>query len=438
MHISNPSTRRAGVEILFLFIHFFDLLLRLSYIASTVLHDRCKGLDSQFYQPHTQNSIMPGRLVRERTSQSDNDSDSGYSDGSDHSHSTAPTVYSDNNRNRWLKFDSAALQSFKGNPWEEASGDLDPRISTETYASTIASAEDVDEDLPPFGVPEHEPEQFESTAIPSTPSDFSEYFPSTRRLYIRHDDATLDGNMNLRVDTKVAASEGKRLDLTLFHLRMHDLKNREFSFRRYCRDSGREICHSSRKYTVPATARRPGLQRSMSNALSSFRSKTEPKIPTTSTLKRQDSGYDSMSDDEENGDIASQAAKGRGSVPLPTNTTKLEFSNYAHLDIKRRGTKGSKRYEFEHWGTNYAWKRFTKRRGSSKETSYHLVNAVTSHSIAHIVPAALTPAEAQEEDAKGGWVPPCSLWISDEKVLSGRTDVAEYVQLMPPTMPTLI
>lgn len=368
---------------------------------------------------------MPGRLVRERTSQSDNDSDSGYSDGSDHSHSTTPTVYSDNNRNRSLKFDSAALPSFKGNPWEEAYDDLDPRISTETYASTIASAEDVDDDLPPFGVPEYEQEQFKSTAIPSTPSDFSEYFPSTRRLYIRHDDATLDGNMNLRVDTKIAASEGKRLDLTLFHLRMHDLKNREFSFRRYCRDSGREICHSSRKYTVPATARRPGLQRSMSNALSSFRSKTEPKIPTSSTLKRQDSGYDSMSDDEENGDIASHAAKGRGSVPLPTNTTKLEFSNYAHLDIKRRGTKSSKRYEFEHWGTNYVWKRSTKRRGNFKETSYHLVNAVTSHSIAHIVPAALTPAEAQEEDAKGGWVPPCSLWISDEKVLSGRTDVAE-------------
>ena len=163
----------------------------------------------------------------------------------------------------------------------------------------------------------------------------------------------------------------------------------------------------------------------MSNALSSFRSKTEPKVATRSSLKRQDSGYDTMSDDEGNAETTNNSPKGHGVVPLPTNTTKLEFSNYAHLDIKRRGTKGSKRYEFEYWGTNYAWKRVTRRRGSLRETSYHLVNTETSHAIAHIVPAPLTPAEAEEEDAKGGWVPPCSMWISDERVVSGRTDIAE-------------
>lgn len=366
---------------------------------------------------------MPGKLAREWTSQSDSGSDSGYSDSSDYSQSTAPTVHSHDSRHRSLKYNETALHSYKGN-LQETTYDLDPRISTETYASTVPSTEDLDEELASFSLPEYEEERYGSTAIPSTPTDFSEYFPSTRRLQIKHDD-TLDGNMNLRVDTEIRVEGGRRLDLTLFHLRMHDLKNREFSFRRYCRDSGREICHSSRKYTAPAAARRPGLQRSMSNALSSFRSKTEPKLPTASSLKRQDSGYDSMSDDEGVGEFASHASKGHGGVPLPTNTTKLEFSNYAHLDIKRRGTKGSKRYEFEYWGTKYAWKRFTQRRGGFKDISYHLVNTETSHPIAHIVPAVLTPAEAQEEDAKGGWVPPCSLWISDKRVLGGLTDVAE-------------
>lgn len=366
---------------------------------------------------------MPARLVRRW---SDSGSDSGYSDTSDQSQSTAPTVHSDDSRQLAQKYHQITSQLCKENPWDEATDDeANPRISKETYASTVASAEDLDDELPSNDVLEYEQEPFESTAIPSTPADFAKYFPSTRRLHIKHDDSTLDGNMNLRVDTDARGSEGTRLDLTLFHLRMHDLKSREFSLRRYCRDSGREVCHSSRKYTTPAATRRPGLQRSMSNALSSFRSKTEPKLATRSSLKRQDSGYDTMSDDEGNEETTNNSPKGHRGVPLPTNTTKLEFSNYAHLDIKRRGTKGSKRYEFEYWGANYAWKRVTKRRGSLRETSYHLVNTETSHAIAHIVPAPLTPAEVEEEDAKGGWVPPCSMWISDERVVSGRTDIAE-------------
>lgn len=367
---------------------------------------------------------MPSRTNHAWTAHSDSGSDSGYSDLSDHSESTAPTVYS---RRPSLKYCETAALPYIGNPWAESRhDDVDPRDSVETYVSTVAS-EDFDEDVEPFDVPEYDDESRRKIgAIPSTPPDFAEYFPSTRRLNIRHDDATWDGNMNLRVDTEIRGSEGHRADLTLFHLRMHDLKNREFSLRRYCRDSGREVCHSSRKYTKPATVRRPGLQRSMSNALSTFRSKSENKMTTTMSLKRSDSGYDSCSDDETNADACSQSSNSHSTLSLPTNTIRLEFSNYAHVDVKRRGAKSSKRYEYEYWGTSYAWKRTVTRRGRFREVSFQLVDTKTSNILAHIVPAALTEAESCEEDAKGGWVPPCSLWISDERILHGFwPDVAE-------------
>lgn len=375
--------------------------------------------------PQQLTHAMPSRTNQAWIAQSDCGSDSGYSDLSDHTESTAPTVYS---RRPSLKHCETAALPYIGNPWAESTyDDVDPRVSVETYASTVASEEDFDEDSEPFDVPEYGNESLgRISAVPSTPPDFAEYFPSTRRLNIKHDDATLDGNMNLRVDTEIRGSEGHRVDLTLFHLRMHDLKNREFSLRRYCRDSGREVCHSSRKYSKPATPRRPGLQRSMSNALSTFRSKSENKMTTITSLKRSDSGYESFSDEETNSDAWSQSSKGHSTLPLPTNTTRLEFSNYAHVDVKRRGTKSSKRYEYEYWGTNYVWKRTANRTGSFREISFHLVDTKTLNIIAHIVPAALTVAESREEDAKGGWVPPCSLWISDERIMSGfGPDVAE-------------
>ncbi|KAL9604702.1 MAG: hypothetical protein Q9179_001769 [Wetmoreana sp. 5 TL-2023] len=356
---------------------------------------------------------------------SDSSSDSGYSDGSDHSRSTAPTEYS---RRPSLKYYYTTPS--EQHPKRECDQDSynvyedDCRSSVETYASTIPSVDDLDDDLPPFEVLDCYDEPLTSTAVASTPHQFAEYFPSGRKLLIRHDDSTLDGNMNLRVDTEIRDSGSRRLDLTLFHLRMHDLKNREFALRRYCRDSGREVCHSRRKYTKPAAISRPGLQRSMSSALSSLRGKTDSRSATKASLKRQDSGYDSMSDEDLPQEAVKPSSKGL-SIPLPTNTTQLEFSSYAHLDIKRRGTKSSKRYEFDYWGTNYTWKRIATRKGYLKEVSYHLVNTDTMATAAHIVPATLTTTESQEEEAKGGWVPPCLMWISDQKILSGLTDVAE-------------
>lgn len=371
---------------------------------------------------------MPARILdRRRTSYSDSESDSGSSYNSTRSWSTAPTVDSHECYYLPVKYDEDTPQPYLRDSWQCASQDfleeVSPRASVHTYASTVPSEEDLGDETPSFDVPDESNHRFASTAIPSTPPEFAEFFPSTRRLQVKHDDSTLDGNMNLRVDTEVRSSEGHRVDLTLFHLRMHDLKDRRFSLRRYCRDSGREVCHSSRKNSPPANARTPGLQRSMSSALSTLRHKSESKSSMKSSLKRSDSGYGSLF--EEDMEVQGVSPRSRNSLPLPTNTTHLEFSNYAHIDIKRRGTKSSKRYEFEYWGIKYAWKRVERKTGSVKEVSYHLVDTETSQTIAHIVPDVLTDAELCIEDAKGGWVPPCSLWISDPRVAQGSTDVAE-------------
>lgn len=359
-----------------------------------------------------------------RADHSHSGSESSYSNCSDQSKSTAPTLYS---VKPVLKHFKTTAPSYGG--YEHASSprsSYSARSSRETYASTAYSDGERSADLPEYDVPDESLEVFPSNAVPSTPSDFAHLFPSTRRLHIRHDDATVDGNMNLRVDTDAHTSEGHKLALTLFHLRMHDLRRREFSLRRYCRDSGREVCHSSRKVVKRTPGQRPTLQHSVSSALSSIRSRSETKTSTTASLARRDSGYSSTFDDENIG-FSESTSHDTNTSSTSKSTVRLEFSNYAHVDVKSRGTKASKRYEFEFWGTKYAWKPVLRKDDNSTESSFNLINMRTSKPVAYIVPEALTTAEADEEKSKGGWVPPCSMWISDEKVLSSATDVAESV-----------
>ena len=351
------------------------------------------------------------------------------SDGSYHSRSTAPTDYSAKPSLRHFDTDLSRIKASRD--WEESfCDDTESQLSLDDYASTIASEDDLQEveeedDLvyeEPPEVQYYEPHT--PSAYASTPSEFADYFPSTRRLCIRHDD-TIDGNMNLRIDTEAQTGSGRRIDLTLFHLRMHDLKRREFSFRRYCRDSGREICHSSRKYTKPASQRRPAFQRSVSSAMASLKSMGGDKS-SVKNLQRHDSGYESVRIDEDGSPVGAKPKPATSkNLPIPTNTTMLEFSNYLHMELKRRGAKSSKRYEFEYWGTSYTWRRSSRKCGSTKEISYQLFASRSATPVAHIVPEPMSPWEAAEEERKGGWIPPSSMWISDPKILNTLTDVAE-------------
>lgn len=370
---------------------------------------------------------MPLRMIP--ISRRDSDASSECSYGSYLSGSTAPTDCSIKTTLRHFDGDISRIKPL-GN-WDQLyCGDWDSRLSVDSCASTIASEEDPreDEELVYEEPTDLHCEPSPPTAYATTPSEFARYFPSTRRLRIRHDD-TIDGNMNLRVDTETHTRDERKVDLTLFHLRMHDLKSREFSLRRYCRDSGREICHSSRKYTKAASQRRPTFQRSMSSALASLRYRASDKSSVKS-WKRHDSGYASMKGD---GDAEATAEPPKRTpsknLPIPTNTTMLEFANYAHIELKRRGAKSSKRYEFDYWGTSYTWRRSVKKHTSSKEISYHLFVPNSPTPIAHIVPEPMSPFEVEEEERKGGWIPRSSMWLSDPKIMNALTDVAEYVLL---------
>lgn len=355
------------------------------------------------------------------------------SDESHDSHSTAPTSLHNSPRPS-LRSPQARQISYDAELSPAASG----RSSTETYASTVASLQELFEETEEiddeYNLPEYHQENYEPGARPSTAQDFANYFPTTNRLSIRHDASTYDGNMNLRVDTEVSSKHGKE-HVQLFHMRMHELRTREFSLRRYCRDSGREVCRSSRKKPIkPASEVRPGLQRSMSNALASICKKPDFKRtnpgPSAKSPKRKDSGYVSCGEDDDDNDdeasVASASSCGKRDSAHDTNLTKLEFSNYAHVNVKC----GSRKYEFEYWGTNYAWKRISEKDGHSKSTSYHLFKAEgggSSAVLARIVPELRSPGQVQAEEQAGGWVPPCSMWISDKTILnaSSLTDVAE-------------
>ncbi|KAF2850444.1 hypothetical protein T440DRAFT_489669 [Plenodomus tracheiphilus IPT5] len=379
---------------------------------------------------------------------------SGRSEGSDRSYETAPTEYSDQQRPSLAHGDTGYSRGesrsreqdyFTPNVDRQQYGYEQqplPRSSVDTYTSTSEddNVDDDDDDMPEYDVPAYRHEPLPCDAIPTTPRDFGELFPTGKRLSIRHDDATIDGNMNLRVDTQVEERGHRKQSYTLFHLRMQDLRTREFSLRRYCRESGREVCHSIRKYQQPPTDKRPVLQRA-STALASL-VKSESRPTTSAGLKRSDSGYESVrgtsnvDDDEDEDEYVSSEMRpksvgySKGRALMPTNTIKLEFSNYAHLDVKRRGAKSYKRYAFEHWGNDYSWKRIVKKESQrdQESVSYYLVRDDNDREpLAHICPVRLSPEEAREETARGGWVPPCYMRITDEGILKSDTDISDVV-----------
>lgn len=374
-----------------------------------------------------------------------------------------------------------------------------PRSSTETYDSTL---DDEDQDLVDSDDDEDEPstdsdadslaESLGSSleyipplapyraALPrlpiraSNPQDFSRLFPSMNRLSIRHDEFTPDGNMNLRIDDN---SSSRNCATQLFHLRMYDLAKREFSLRRYCRDSGREVASAKRKYDAPAPpkvheddsnvpARPTVLKRSMTSAMKIItggKSKNEsrPSVKRTNSGGSIFSQRSASSDTQHqrpgtaysttsNASVKSQSRANTITQPLPTNTLKLEFSNYARVELHRRGSasKSNKRYEFEWWGHRYSWRRSTDKHTGA--VSFHLqretndndtngnVKAVAGRKgprkaemvagpVAHIVPETRSPTQVRADEAAGGWIPPCHFWISDRGVLDAMTDAADVI-----------
>ncbi|KAK4192399.1 hypothetical protein QBC35DRAFT_221907 [Podospora australis] len=410
---------------------------------------------------------LPTSRRQTRSSHSSSSHESGASDDSYDSQSTAATSLHTSPRPSELKRSPTSTCSSASaevsRPLQRTydyrndvspTTSLSPRDSTETYASTTASSEDLDTDMdeksldyeynaiPPL--PVYRRELVEPNVRPSTPQDFAKLFPSLNRLTIRHDEFTSDGNMNLRIDTVVTGR--RRTAIQLFHLRMYDLAKREFSLRRYCRDSGREVCNSKRKFVEPAAAKppaavdeRPTLKRSMTTAIRNL-SAGKPtlrraKSSGSAALGRPGTGYSTCDGDDElfndrsnlsRLSLDSRLAKGKAQRPQPTNTIKLEFSNYARVDVHRRGGKNNKRYEFEWWGHKYSWKRHFDKQLNL--TSFHLIrDGDASAPVAHIVPETRSPSQVLADENAGGWVPPCFMWISDESIVGAVTDSADVI-----------
>ncbi|KAH7031311.1 uncharacterized protein B0I36DRAFT_243826 [Microdochium trichocladiopsis] len=319
------------------------------------------------------------------------------------------------------------------------------RSSVETYSS-LASVQDLadsdsqdaldfeDVDIPELPPYHHDIEEF--NVRPSSPNEFAALFPSLDRFSIRHDDFTSDGNMNLRVETKITGRHNETIQL--FHLRMYDLNKRDFSLRRYCRSSGREVCNSKRRYLDTTNTSRPTLQRSMSNAFSSLagrprarRQSTAASIRSTkSTKSRPGTGYSTSGSlgsgfvDVFDEDLSVE--KKPNARMQPTNTIKLEFSNYARVDLERVGSRTSSKWQYEWWGVKYAWKRVVDKHTNA--VSFHLVrNGNKAAPIAHIVAETRAPNQVMVDEYAGGWVPPCHMWISDPSIVDAATDVADVI-----------
>ena len=360
------------------------------------------------------------------------DKSSEYTQQSGHSKNTTPRAYRRReSEDRSDLLDACRLRKLESYPSSQAFAST---VSLDSCTSAPASSESDEADhaqqiLP---APHPPPPQYSAPEVlPATSSDFAELFPSSRRLAIRHDDTTLDGNLNLRVDAPITTIRGMQRDITLFHLRMYDLRSRDFSLRRYCRYSGREVCHCARKSRKSVLRARPNIQRSLSSAFAAMMPKSESKTQQ-SLLGRQDSGYDPVTDKADNDtDEHPERPHSSNSNKAPAKDAadciSIEYSNYAHLDIKRRGFKADKRYDFEYWGSSYSWHRTTQKMGSAREVSYHLTRRDGSL-VARIFPEPLSEDQALDEMEKGGWVPPCSLHIVDKKINGEKlADVADVV-----------
>jgi len=165
--------------------------------------------------------------------------------------------------------------------------------------------------------------------------------------------------------------------------------------------------------------------------LAVLKAKNEPQ--GVRTLARQDSGYGSTADEdleeedddeEEEEEDEPRPSPARAST-LPTNTINLEFSNYARVDVKRRGGGSNKRYEFEYWGVNYSWRCHIKLSGKDEIVTYHLLRDDNNDVQARMNPLHLSETQLAVDHAKGGWIPSYTMRIIDDSIINGPPDISE-------------
>lgn len=395
---------------MFAYYHYFTLFRFLVYHHFAIEHFRYIVLSFESLVP------MPSLLSRSSRSSS---TTSARSTGSGHTYATNLTSYSDMRPSLHHSESSPAKLALKEDGEEVNEEYCDPHSSASsvsTYASTVSSREDLAAQ-PEYELPT-ERHVRDSEALPTNATDFAMLFPTTRRLLIQHDDSTSDGNMNVRVDIVARTSSGARHSMILFHLRMKNLYERQFSLRRYCRESGREVCSSRKKYVKPVAQLQPRKRPSVVRAFTTSLQGLGARSP-----KRQDSGYESDDADELESELKRFTMSSDVQADVPTNIIRLEFSNYAQVEVHRRRHGGEKQWDFEYWGEPYSWKRGVTRDEYETFCTYDLVSSTTGGRLAYIVPDQLGRDEAAIEESQGGWIPPSSMRIEDSSISEDLGDV---------------
>lgn len=338
--------------------------------------------------------------------------------------------------------------------------------SWETYASTSDDDESIQErllvyearqDIPSEGdISEHSSWEspWKATPQPSRPSTFGDLYPLTRKIYIQHDDTTTDGNMNIQIFTSSPGRDKGAQEAyyqSIFHLRMHNLWERDFSLRRYCRDSGREVCHMMmrRRRPSPPTTRSTLLDFFTSRS-SSFARPPEPDVhdsrppqsarsSMSSWFKRRSSRSSQVSgrgaeSGDESGVEGTADVQSVSATRASSDVIKLEFSNYAHVSLVKRGRRSRKRYTFKWWGQEYAWRRECIERHGKKDRAScsdhafllcHNKGKKKNEVLAQIVPIKRDEEALALEAERGGWVPRAEMRILHADIIQSDVDIAE-------------
>lgn len=313
---------------------------------------------------------------------------------------------------RGTKHDSAFSDAFDANA---------ERATQETLSDPVGHGQEMIDNANEVVVQYDEPE-----VAAATPQEFGDLFPSSRKISIRHDDTTFDGNFNLTLETSVSLRDGTSLVLTMFHLKMQDLERRMMSFRRYSRYSGREVCNTTCAPRKAQITKRPTLKKSFSSALANLKLSMPSKMSVPATPANDEfseAGDDEDGDEEENESDEEETIEEEAERP-DSSEISLDFSNYAHLKLSKRHKKKRPLYEFKYWGTRYTWTVNESVSGSNHGRTYQLLKADSTNVLANIVPQPQTAREAHLEDIKGGWVSPSLFWIDDENI-ARKADVAE-------------
>jgi hypothetical protein len=127
-------------------------------------------------------------------------------------------------------------------------------------------------------------------------------------------------------------------------------------------------------------------------------------------------------EEESDDDMVVLSAQADIKATIPTDDVKLEFSNYAQVELEG-ARRGEHKYDFEYWGERYSWRRNVYRDESELVFSFELVKLSSGACIAHITPDKLSQRQGKQEAAQGSWVPPCSMRLMEKDVPNDLGDV---------------